>query len=97
MLFKRKRQLAQAMELITQFDAVLRTTVANFAEATEQWKSTMALLLEASQQRDRAIETADRVQKLLDAAIAERDALAATKGWRVWKNAVNDTAPQTAS
>ncbi len=79
MFWRRKRQLVQALELIEQYDRA-------FKEVHELAQKTLVLLSEASQQRDEACETSDRIRTLLSQVTEERDLLlAGTKSWKLWR------------
>lgn len=72
---KRKHQLAQALDVIAQFRTALDSAVKSCETAMSECEKTMALLLEASQQRDRANATADLCRQLLNEMRLERNEL----------------------
>jgi hypothetical protein len=76
---KKKRQLAQAMDLIAQFQITLVETVNDWKTTVADFEETVALLVEASQQRDQAVATADAANALLLNAIKEVSGLVEQK------------------
>jgi hypothetical protein len=79
----KKRQLsealAEAMQLLGESQAVFVRSVDDFKTTVTDLEKALALLLEASQQRDRAIATADAAEALLAKAVLQCSVLTQAK------------------